>query len=59
MWNLKNMIKINLFTKRNKLTDIGNKLMHTKGGKEWRRDKLGLCGKQIHTTIHKQQKPTV
>ena len=38
------MIQMNLFTKRNKLTDIGNKLMHTKGGKEWGRDKFGVCG---------------
>ena len=50
---------MNLFTKRKKLTDIGNNLRHTKGGKELGKDKLGLCGKQIHTTIHKQQRPTV
>ena len=55
----KKMIQMNLFTKRKKLTDIGNNLRHTKGGKELGKDKLGLCGKQIHTTIHKHQRPTV
>ena len=32
------MMQMNLFTKRNRLTDIENKLMVTKGG----RDKFGI-----------------
>ena len=36
------MIQMNLFTNRNKLTDIENKLMVTKGERRRGRDKLGV-----------------
>ena len=39
MWNLKIMIQMNLFKKRNRFTDIENKSMVTKG--EWW-DKFGI-----------------
>ena len=31
MWNLKKMIQMNLFTNRNRVTDVENKLMVTRG----------------------------
>ena len=40
-WTLKIMIQMNLFTEQNRLTDIENKLMVTKG-KRQARDKLGV-----------------
>ena len=36
------MIQRNLFTNRNRLTDMENKLMITKGERGWRRGKLGV-----------------
>ena len=36
------MIQMNLLTKLNRLTDIENKLMVTKGEKGWERAKLGI-----------------
>ena len=56
----KTVIQINLFTKRNRLTNMQNKLMVTKedsGG-----DKSAIWDSQIHATIYKvdkQQGPTV
>ena len=47
---------------RNRLTDIENKLMVTKGGRAWGRGELGVCDYQIHIIICKkdnQQNPTV
>ena len=38
---------------RNRLTDIENKLVVTKGEREGRRDKLGVWDKHIHTTTYK------
>ena len=35
IWNLKNMIQMNLFTKQNRLTDIENKLMVYEGLAKW------------------------
>ena len=52
---------MNLFTKRNSLTDVENKLMVTKG-EGGAGDKLGVWDEQIHTTIYKidkQQRLTV
>ena len=34
---------MNLRTKLNRLTDIENKLMVTKGERGWERAKLGIC----------------
>ena len=39
MWNLKEMIQMNLFTKLNRLTDFENKLMVSKQEAWRRRDK--------------------
>ena len=36
------MVQLNLFTNRNRLTDIENKFMVTKGKRGWGRDKLGV-----------------
>ena len=47
---------------RNRLTDIENECMVTKGERGWGRDKLGFWNEQIHTTIYnidKQQGLTV
>ena len=52
MWSLKN--NTNECTLRNKLTDIENELMATKGERE--RDKLGEWNEEIQTTIHKIDK---
>ena len=40
MWNLKNSINELIYKAENRLTDIGSKLMVTKG--KGRRDKLGV-----------------
>ena len=42
MWNLKNMIQMNFFVNRDRLTDIENKLMATKGQSGREGDKLGV-----------------
>ena len=54
MWNLiLKMIQMNLFTNRNRLTDIENKPMVTKE-ETWRgRDKSGSWDEHTHTTIYK------
>ena len=45
---------------RNRLTDIENKLMVTKGEREWGRDKLGFgISRYKLYQIDKQQGPTV
>ena len=63
MWNLKKWYKWAYLQDRNRLTDIENKLMVTKGDSGGRgEDKLGVWYSHIHTTIHKtdkQQGPTV
>ena len=41
---------------RNRVTDIENKLVVTKGEKEVGRDKLHIRDKQIQTTIYKIDK---
>ena len=41
MWNLKNYTNESIYTKQ-KLTDIENELMVTKGEREGERDKRGL-----------------
>ena len=56
------MIKMKLLQNRNKLTDIENKFMVTKGEGVWGKDKLGVWDWQIQTTIYKIDKtqgPTV
>ena len=54
MWNLKKWYKWTYLQNRNRVTDVENKLMVTKGGKQgWGRDKLGDWDWQIHTTIYK------
>ena len=49
MWNLKKMVQMN----RNKVTDVENKLMVTKGESGGGRDKMGDWDGHIHTTIYK------
>ena len=65
MWNLifKNWYKLTYFKNRNRLTDIENKLMVTKGETWWAGgDKSGAWDEHTHTTIcmiDNQQGPTV
>ena len=40
-----------------RLTDIENKLVVTKGEREWGREKLGLWDQGIQTTMYKIDKP--
>ena len=35
IWNLQNMIQVKLFTTRNRVTVVENKLMVTSGEREW------------------------
>ena len=35
IWNLQNMIQVKLFTNRNRVTVVENKLMVTSGEREW------------------------
>ena len=44
---------MNLFTKQNRLTNIKNKLMVTKGKNVAGRDKSGAWDEHTHTTIFK------
>ena len=50
------MIHMNLFTIRNRLTNIGNKLIKTEGKRGWMRGKLGVWDYQIQTTIYRMNK---
>ena len=50
MWNLKEWYKWNYLQNRNRVTDVKNKLMVTKGE---RGDKLGDWDWHIHTTVYK------
>ena len=52
---------MNLFTQRNRLTDIENKLMVTKGERFVGSKKLDVWDQQIHATMYKIDKlsPTV
>ena len=61
MWNLKQWYKRTYLQNRNRVTDVKNKLMVTKG-ERWGRDKLGDWEWHIHTTIYKMDNyygPTV
>ena len=51
MWNLKKGYKWTYLQNRNRVTDVENKLMVTKG-KGCGRDKLGDWDRHIHTTIY-------
>ena len=56
MWNLKKWYKSTYLQSRNRVTDVENKLMVTRGEKRGRRagvDKLGDWDSYIHTTIYK------
>ena len=62
MWNLKKWYEWTYLQDRNRLTDIENKLMDTKGERGRGRDKLGVWDEQIYTTIYKidnQQRPNI
>ena len=55
------MIQMNLFTNRNRLTDLEKKLMVMGQGRVGGRDRLGVWDWYVHTAIFKidnQQGPT-
>ena len=52
MWNLKKWYKWTYLQDRNRVIDVENKLMVTKGERE-SRDKLGDWDWHVHTTIYK------
>ena len=63
LWNLKNMLQVNLFTKQKQTHRCRKQYYGYQTGRSGEgRDKLGVWDEQIHTTIYKtdkQQGPTV
>ena len=51
MWSLKKWYKLTYVENRNRVTDVENKFMVTRG--KGGRDKLGDWDGHIHTTIYK------
>ena len=56
MWNLKNTTNELIQQNRNRLTDIENKLVVTRGEREVGRGKMGVGDKEVQITVYKINK---